>query len=155
MAERGGYQRPTNPAPVSAPGRLSQRTDGGPGNMQGAKYVSGLPYGEGAEFQDVQQMAPMEAAAKTPSASSVGAAPAQLARQERPQLTPLSAPSTMPSEPVTAGAAIGAGPGPEVLGAPAVNVKPYSLAGALQPLLQHDATGDIAFLYKIAVNRGW
>lgn len=27
---RGGYRRPTNPAPVSGPGELSQRTDGGP-----------------------------------------------------------------------------------------------------------------------------
>ena len=25
---RGGYQQPTNPAPVSGPGSLSQRTDG-------------------------------------------------------------------------------------------------------------------------------
>lgn len=27
---RGGYRRPTNPAPASGPGALSQRTDGGP-----------------------------------------------------------------------------------------------------------------------------
>ncbi len=42
MAEQGGYRAPSSPAPVSGPGALSQRTDGGP--TQGAKYVSGLPY---------------------------------------------------------------------------------------------------------------
>jgi len=26
---RGGYRQPNNPAPVSGPGALSQRTDGG------------------------------------------------------------------------------------------------------------------------------
>lgn len=154
MAGKGGYQRPTNPAPVSAPGRLSQRTDGGPGAMQGAKYVSGLPYGEGAEFQDMQQMAPMEAAAPTPSASSVGAAPAQIADQGM-AVTPLTAPTTRPYEPVTSGINIGPGPGEDVIGLPGHGVSPYSLAGALQPLLQHDTTGDIAFLYRLSVNRGW
>ncbi len=35
-----------------------------------------------------------------------------------PALTPLSAPSARPDEPVTAGAALGPGPGPEALGIP-------------------------------------
>jgi len=47
MAVQGGYREPSNPAPVSGPGALSQRTDGGP--TQGAKYISGLPYGQGQE----------------------------------------------------------------------------------------------------------
>ena len=113
MAGKGGYQRPTSPAPVSAPGSLSQRTDGGPGAMQGAKYIAGLPYGQGQEFQDMQQMAPMEAAQSTPSASSEGSAPAQLA-QGAP-LTPLHAPSERPNEPVTAGVDAGPGPGTHAL----------------------------------------
>ena len=125
MAGKGGYQRPTSPAPVSAPGSLSQRTDGGPGAMQGAKYIAGLPYGQGQEFQDMQQMAPMEAAPSTPSASSVGAAPNQLASgagSASPlvapgdiNLVPLSAPSQRPYEPVTHGIPLGPGGGPEVL----------------------------------------
>lgn len=153
MAGKGGYQAPANPAPVSGPGRLSQRTDGGAGAMQGAKYMAGLPYGEGQEFQDVQSMAPMEAAPRTPSASSVGASPSDL--REMPQVTPLTAPTQRPNEPVTAGIDMGPGAGSDVL---PMNVKaenPLSLASSLQPLLQHDTTGDIAFLYRLAVNRGW
>lgn len=119
-AKGHGYQRPSSPAPVSAPGRLSQRTDGGPGAMQGAKYVSGLPYGEGAEFQDMQSMAPMEAAPSIPSATSVGAAPSQIASGSFMQpsdinLVPLNAPTQRKYEPVTAGVDVGAGPGSSIL----------------------------------------
>lgn len=42
---RGGTRRPANPAPVSGPGALSQRTDGGPANP-----ITELPsqgYGQG------------------------------------------------------------------------------------------------------------
>lgn len=150
---RGGYQRPSSPAPVSGPGKLSQRTDGGPGAMQGAKYVSGLPYGEGQEFQDVQTMAPMEAAAKVPSASSVGAAPAQLV--ETSPVVGLNAPTQRLHEPVTAGIDMGPGAGSGVLPDAAAGRDPYSLAEALRPLLEHDTNGDIRVLYHMAVNNGW
>ena len=48
MADKwGGYRQPTNPAPVSGPGMLSQRTDGGaidgmtpPANRQPQRYRS-------------------------------------------------------------------------------------------------------------------
>jgi hypothetical protein len=150
---RGGYQKPSNPAPVSGPGALSKRTDGGPGAMQGAKYVSGLPYGQGQEFQDVQQMAPMEAATPTPSATSVGAAPAQLQAMQPP--VPLTAPTQRPNEPVTTGIDHGPGAGSEVMPRAQQFQNPYSLSSSLQPLLEHDTTGDIAMLYKMAVNNGW
>lgn len=153
MAGKGGYQAPANPAPVSGPGALSQRTDGGPGAMQGAKYMSGLPYGQGQEFQDMQQMAPMEAAPSAPSASSVGSSPSQLA--DMPQVVPFTAPSMRPHEPVTTGIDMGPGAGSEVLPQNVQGQSPLSLASSLQPLLQHDTTGDIAFLYRLAVNRGW
>lgn len=156
MAGKGGYQRPTSPAPVSGPGSLSQRTDGGP--AQGAKYVAGMPYGEGADFMDIQSMAPMEAAPRMPSASSVGASPRQIAdadSESEINLVPLNAPSQRPNEPVTAGVDVGAGPGSDVLPRNVVAQNPYSLAASLQPLLEHDTTGDIAMLYRLAVNRGW
>jgi hypothetical protein len=44
MAGDGGYQAPRNPAPVSGPGKLSKRTDGGP--AQALMTPTGLPYGE-------------------------------------------------------------------------------------------------------------
>lgn len=96
MAGKGGYQAPNNPAPVSGPGALSQRTDGGPADTQAAKYVSGLPYGEGQAMMAQQQAAPMAAAGMP--------APAPI--------VPLNAPSQRPEEPVTAGA--NAGPGPDM-----------------------------------------
>ena len=98
----GGYRRPSNPAPASGPGSLSKRTDG----KQGAKYVSGLPYGEGQDFYDLQTSAPMaessNAAQPTPTPTSGAPAAAP---------TPFDAPTQFPNEPVTAGADFGAGPG--------------------------------------------
>ncbi len=85
MAEHGGYRRPSNPAPVSGPGALSQRTDGGVPQMD----VSGLPYGENGALNDVQGAAPM---GRPPTGPPPMSPP-----------TPLGAPSQRPSEPVTAG----------------------------------------------------
>ena len=103
---RGGYRKPNNPAPVSGPGALSQRTDGGPGDKQAARYISGLSYGEGQEMMNLQQSAPMAAA---PGIESSGMAmpPGQAAAP----IIPLNAPSSRPNEPVTSG--INLGPGPD------------------------------------------
>ncbi len=90
---RGGYQRPKHPAPVSGPGKLSRRTDGGPASQTPA-YIEGLPYGEGQETLDLQREAPMAAAEP---------------------VRRLTDPTDRPDEPVTAGSPFGAGPGPEVL----------------------------------------
>lgn len=104
----GGYRRPTNPAPVSGPGQLSQRTDGGPQQVQAD--MSGMPYGENAEFNTTQSMAPMSA---SPSARSPRAS-AQQAKSAGGGMsaTPLFAPTQRPDEPVTAGAPFGPGAGP-------------------------------------------
>lgn len=100
---------PSNPAPASGPGALSRRTDGGP-----AQRLMRLPdakYGEQATYQQDQRGAPL---AQTPEPS---AQPAQFAPNPAAQgVVPLSAPTQRPTEPVTAGAAMGAGPGPEALG---------------------------------------
>jgi hypothetical protein len=103
---RGGYRKPNNPAPVSGPGALSQRTDGGPGDKQAARYISGLPYGEGQQMMNIQQSAPMAAAPGIES-SGMAMAPGMAA----PPVVPLTAPSARPNEPVTAG--INLGPGPD------------------------------------------
>jgi len=100
----GGKRTPRNPAPVSGPGSLSRRTDG----KQGAQYVSGMPYGEGQDFYDLQTSARMNESgpAVQPAVKSQGpAAPPQ-------QVTPLFAPTERPNEPITAGAPFGPGPGP-------------------------------------------
>ena len=48
---RGGYRQPSNPAPVSGPGALSARTDGGAGSSkQPIRRIPGQAYGEGKAF---------------------------------------------------------------------------------------------------------
>ena len=96
---RGGYQKPSNPAPVSGPGALSRRTDGG-GAGQPQQRLANAAYGEQKAFGEIQ----------------AGASMAQSERPPMPQVTPLSAPTERPDEPVTAGAPMGPGPGMEALG---------------------------------------
>ena len=96
---RGGYQRPSNPAPVSGPGALSRRTDGG-GAGQPQQRLANAAYGEQKTFSEIQAGAPM----------------AQEQRPSMPQVTPLGAPTERPEEPVTAGSPTGPGPGPEAMG---------------------------------------
>lgn len=111
MAGKGGYQRPTNPAPVSGPGSMSQRTDGGPGAKQPARYISGMPYGEGQETYDIQTAAPMEAA---PDSTMMGREQRVVQGVERP-VTDLFADSEFPTEPVTEGVDMGPGRGSTAL----------------------------------------
>lgn len=96
MAQHGGYRQPSNPAAVSGPGALSQRTDGAPHRMD----VTGQPYGQNQATNAAQSAAPL---APQQQAGPRPAAPAQAP-------TPISAPSANPNQPVTAGA--DAGPGP-------------------------------------------
>ena len=117
MAGKGGYQRPTSPAPVSGPGSLSQRTDGGPADTQAAKYITGLPYGQGQEMMAVQGSAPLAASAPSPSpvpASQMGNG-TQTVSEPMP-IVPLNAPTQRPGEPVTSGVDAGMGPGMASLG---------------------------------------
>lgn len=103
MTRPGGYRPPAAPAPVSGPGKLSQRTDRQP--------IAALPdaaYGEQKTFREDQAGAPMAAAG---GASGPPVTPADLS-----QVVPMGAPTSRPGEPVTAGAAGGPGPGMEALG---------------------------------------
>lgn len=104
---------PAQPAQVSGPGPMSRRTDGGA--AQALQQLPNAKYGENAQYQSLQQGAPLAASGQGPSASPLdpGSMPPNPAAG---QVVPFSAPSNRPSEPVTAGAALGAGPGPESLG---------------------------------------
>lgn len=102
----GGNHPPTNPAPVSGPGALSKRTDG----KQPMMNLPGGNYGDGTDFTQIQAGAPMAQAAPIPSG---GVNSPQANTQP---VSPLDAPTTMPDQPVTHGAASGPGPGPESLG---------------------------------------
>jgi hypothetical protein len=93
---QGGYRKPGNPAPISGPGALSQRTDGSP--TQSATYMSGMPYGQNTMEQ--QTAAPMAGRPEMP-------------KMEMP--TPLMAATTRPNEPITSGIDSGAGVGSDAL----------------------------------------
>lgn len=84
---------PANPAPVSGPGALSRRTDGGP--AQPVRDIPGLPYGEQQEMNAIQGSAAMFEQPSPP-----------------PMPTGLFADTERPDEPVTAGIASGPGEGP-------------------------------------------
>lgn len=113
MAENRGGMRPTapqnNPANVSATGGAGQ-------SGQPARYISGLPYGQGQETMAQQTAAPMAATPK--------GAPMNLAGAMGGGINTLFSDTDRPDEPVTAGASVGPGPGPEVL--------PRGLAGDIR-----------------------
>ena len=152
MAGKGGYQRPTSPAPVSGPGALAQRTDGGPGSQQAMRYVSGLPYGEGQQMMNTQASAPMEAETPTAALSPTAiadSAPTQSQPQAAPaQVIPFSAPTMNPNEPVTHGADAGPGGDLSSLGLPNPDLNNYqnakSMLGALAS--SHDASPALKYL---------
>lgn len=98
----GGYRRPSNPAAVSGPGALSQRTDG----RQPIAELPDAAYGEQASFRNLQQSAPM---AQQPS-------PQQTPSVDLSCLVGLSEPTRQPDVPVTSGAAYGPGDGPQAIG---------------------------------------
>lgn len=100
MAENGhgGQRTPANPAPVSGPGALSARTDGGPTSPPPMRGDGS--YGDSADMESIQ------GGASTQAPAGPGAR----------DLVPLGAPSQAPTEPVTAGAALGPGVGPQAAG---------------------------------------
>ena len=104
----GGNHPPANPAPVSGPGQLSQRTDGKQPIMA---LAGGVKYGEQAQFQGI------EAGAAIPQQAGMPPAPATPVDQGPPP-TGLGEPTQNPNEPVTAGAADGPGPGTAALNLP-------------------------------------
>ena len=142
---QGGKRTPRNPAPVSGPGQLSQRTDGGP--QQTLANMTGMPYGENAEFNTMQAAAPMSAAGQT------------TARAPRPKQSrsggggvPLFSPTQRPDEPVTAGAPFGPGDGP-TMGSD--TIAPGSLSNSIRKMVSADPTGDSLRLLAIVERLGW
>ena len=137
----------------SLPGALSRRTDGGVASRQAQRYISGMPnYGDGQDLANLQAQAPMSASGvqgqkMTPSQIAQAASNGQSqAQQAQMNVTPLSAPTQRPNEPVTAGSPLGAGPGPEALGIhPAQTMQTGQSAKSLvQTLASHpDASPEL------------
>ena len=132
MMEPGGYRKPTNPAPVSGPGALSQRTDGSP--TQPATYISGLPQGEGQATYDQQLAAPMMGAVKMSDINM------------DISTTDLDAPSEFLNEPIHHGASWG--------DSPTLNLNAVSGIGGTNPtnvifrMMSSDPSGKLEALYN-------
>jgi hypothetical protein len=142
MAENRGGFRPT--APQNNPANVSATGGAGQSGTQPARYISGMAYGEGQATMQQQQSAPM-AGPNTPSAPSANPMEAMLA-----PITPLSAPTERPDEPITTGMDFGAGPGSEALSLP----QERSLSEILSSMIDIDSTGDVQDLYNFVVSRG-
>ena len=131
---RGGYRAPSNPAPVSGPGALSQRTDGGA--TQPAKYISGLPYGQGQETY----------------ANQVAASMAGNTMEPMPMPTELMAPTGRVNEPIENGIDIGPGAGSEVMNLPSTK-EPLSVT--MRKIAQFDPTGEAELIYSTLAEYGY
>lgn len=128
----GGF-RPT--APQNNPANVSGTGGAGQSGTQAAKYIPGLPYGEGQATMQQQMSAPMAGPNKSPML---------------PTVTPLTAPTERPAEPLTAGMDFGAGPGSEALNLPAER----SLSEVLASMMDIDPTGEVRDLYNFVSSRG-
>lgn len=129
----GGYRKPARPAPVSGPGKLSRRTDGGP---QAMRVAPGGKYGERKQMTEMQSSAPMKGGTPSPAL---------------PPVTGLFEPTQRPNEPVTAGSPLGPGSGPEALNLP--NVQP-SITSVLKRLAMVDESGEAETVLQMLSERG-
>ena len=146
------------PAMISGPGAMSQRTDGGAASKQAQRYISGMPnYGDGQELSDLQASAPMSASnvsapKLTPSQMAQAVSSQQGGQTQQQPVTPLTAPTQRPNEPVTAGSPLGAGPGLEALGINPAQTVPtgQSAKSLVQTLASHpDASPELRQLASV------
>jgi hypothetical protein len=114
---------------VSGPGPQAKRTD--IGDVQKTRDLPNADYGEQQQYQAQQAGAPL--AADQGGQQNFGGMDAahQAALQ---QITPLSAPTQRPGEPVTAGAA--SGPGPNSMGLPNMPQQDMQQLQAYLPVFQ-------------------
>lgn len=126
-----------SPLQIGGPGKFSVRED--------------LPPSQ--NYGDRKAMAEQIAGAPTTGQPSAKPTPASDVREAATQepITSLYAPTQRPDEPITAGIALGPGPGPEARGGRPVEGK---LSDTLAALLPYDTTGEISVLYQMALSRG-
>lgn len=128
---RGGYRQPANPAPVSGPGSLSQRTDGGAidGMSQPQQQYTGFEYGQNKTINDQQ------------SAASLFATPAM------PEMDlSLTAPTAFPDEDLSYGANWGTGPGLNTSGI--IGLQPETPANIIYRNMKMDTTGQFEAIFN-------
>lgn len=121
---------------VSGIGANAKRTDLNVSN-QPARYISGLPYGQGQATYDQQTAAPMAGTEPVPMAL--------------PDITSITAPTQRTEEPITAGVDFGPGPNSTVIKLP--NTQPTILS-VLRSIAENDPTGDAELVFLDLQNRG-
>lgn len=127
MAENRGGFRPT--APQNNPANVSAVGGAGQSGTQPARYISGLPYGQGQQTYDTQTAAPMAGnptPTPTPNINSI-----------LPQIIPLNAPTQNPDIPSTSGVDVGPGVGSDAI----------SLPGAVPEFRTDDSARFVQALY--------
>jgi hypothetical protein len=110
-------------------------------------------YGDRKAMQEVIAGAPT---ARTPDVRGLPTGEVQAAAQKgvaREDVVGLFEPTRRPEEPVTAGIAMGAGPGPEALGMQSQFAQ-AKLSDTLAKMIPYDTTGEIIILYQNALARG-
>lgn len=133
MAEnRGGY-RPT--APQNNPMNVSATGGAGQSGTQPARYMSGLPYGQGQAQMQQQTSAPMAGNPVTPASPIAPSFPPVMG---------LTEPTQRPDEPITSGVDIGAGMGSEAVALPAAvpDVMRDDSAKLIQALYLQDPSNE-------------
>jgi hypothetical protein len=124
---------------ASGPGKYAKRLDRMPANFYGDQKQTG-EIASGAPIATTPNVRPTPAS-EVKQAASMG------------EVTPLFAPSSRSTEPVTSGIDIGAGAGADALMMKSL----YSnnkVSDALAQMLPYDTTGEIGILYQQALARG-
>jgi hypothetical protein len=135
--ENRGGMRPTapqnNPANVSATGGAGQSGRA----TQPARYIAGLPYGQGESTMATQMAAPMQ------GTEQIGTS--------RLDITPLTAETKFADEPITAGSDFGPGPNSDILNLPSAEPTVLSV---LRKIAQQDPSGDTELIYRMLEDSG-
>jgi hypothetical protein len=137
MDNRGGF-RPdapqNNPANISATGGNGQSGRA----TQPARYISGLPYGQGESTMATQMAAPMQ------GTEQVGTS--------RLDITPLTAETKFKDEPLTAGSDFGPGPDSTILNLPQQQER--NILSVIRQIAQQDPTGETELIYRMLEDSG-
>jgi hypothetical protein len=135
--ENRGGMRPTapqnNPANISATGGNGQSGRA----TQPARYIAGLPYGQGESTMATQMAAPMQ------GTEQVGTS--------RLDITPLTAETKFKDEPITAGSDFGPGPDSSILNLPSTE---QTVLSVLRKIAQQDPSGDTELIYRMLEDSG-
>ena len=135
--ENRGGMRPTapqnNPANISATGGNGQSGRA----TQPARYIAGLPYGQGESTMATQMAAPMQ------GTEQIGTS--------RLDITPLTAETKFRDEPITAGSDFGPGPNSDILNLPNTE---QTVLSVLRKIAQQDPSGDTELIYRMLEDSG-